>query len=158
VVIHLGIFYPGGSGDTSFGLGPITSQIVPYLNYFQSYVHIVEIHVRIPPANETSSDRRELHTSTSRGMTTTTAILVLLLVDCDVFAFAPGPQQLQSRRPSVVRRSATINDDENALPIEDGWGKASGGAFAAFLMGMGIMAQLAFADTTAITVIDAGEF
>lgn len=89
-------------------------------------------------------------------MTTTTAILVLLLVDCDVFAFAPGPQQLQSRRPSVVWRSATMNDDENALSI-DGWGKASGGA-AAFLMGMGIMAQLAFADTTAITVIDAGEF
>jgi hypothetical protein len=49
-----------------------------------------------------------------------------------------------------------MNDDENALSI-DGWGKASGGA-AAFLMGMGIMAQLAFADTTAITVIDAGEF
>ena len=49
-----------------------------------------------------------------------------------------------------------MNDDENALSIEDGWGKASGGA-AAFLMGMGIMAQLAFA-TTAITVIDAGEF
>ena len=68
-------------------------------------------------------------------------------------------QQLQSRRPSVVRRSATINnDDENTLSIDDdGWGKASGGA-AAFLMGMGIMAQLAFADTTAITVIDAGEF
>jgi hypothetical protein len=60
--------------------------------------------------------------------------------------------------PCVVRRSATINDDENTLSIkDDGWGKASGGA-AAFLMGMGIMAQLAFADTTAITVIDAGEF
>jgi hypothetical protein len=91
-------------------------------------------------------------------MTTTAALLVLLSIACDVFAFAPGPQQqLQSRRPSVVRRSATINDDENALSIDDGWGKASGGA-AAFLMGMGIMAQLAFADTTAITVIDAGEF
>jgi hypothetical protein len=89
---------------------------------------------------------------------TTAALLVLLSIACDVFAFAPGPQQqLQSRRPSVVRRSATINDDENALSIDDGWGKASGGA-AAFLMGMGIMAQLAFADTTAITVIDAGEF
>ena len=89
---------------------------------------------------------------------TTSALLVLLSIACDVFAFAPGPQQqLQSRRPSVVRRSATINDDENALSIDDGWGKASGGA-AAFLMGMGIMAQLAFADTTAITVIDAGEF
>jgi hypothetical protein len=91
--------------------------------------------------------------------TTTAALLVLLSIACDVFAFAPGPQQqLQSRRPSVVRRSATINDDENTLSIkDDGWGKASGGA-AAFLMGMGIMAQLAFADTTAITVIDAGEF
>jgi hypothetical protein len=44
------------------------------------------------------------------------------------------------------RRSATINDNENTLSIDDGWGKASGGA-AAFLMGMGIMAQLAFADT-----------
>jgi hypothetical protein len=88
-------------------------------------------------------------------MTTTAALLVLLSIACDVFAFVPGPQQ--SRRPSFVWRSAAINDDENMLSIDDGWGKASGGA-AAFLMGMGIMAQLAFADTTAATVVDAGEF
>lgn len=86
-----------------------------------------------------------------------TALLVLLSsVACDVFAFAPGPQQLQSRRPSVAWRSATTDNDENASSIDDGWGKVSSGA-AAFLMGMGIMAQLAFADTTAISANDVGE-
>jgi hypothetical protein len=77
-----------------------------------------------------------------------TALLALSAASptCDAFAFAPGPRLLQRRQASVVSLSAS-NRDENA--IADGWRKVSGSA-AAFLTGMGIMAQLALADPTVV--------
>ncbi len=48
-------------------------------------------------------------------------------------------------------------DDEYGNVVADGWRKASSSA-AAFLTGMGIMVQLAFADpAAAVAPIDAGE-
>jgi hypothetical protein len=48
--------------------------------------------------------------------------------------------------------SAASNLDET-----DGWRKMTGGA-AAFLTGMGIMAQVAFADPSGVASIDTSEF
>ncbi len=72
---------------------------------------------------------------------------------CDAFAFTPGPR-LQQRQASVVQLSASKQDENTAT---DGWRKVSGGA-AAFLTGMGIMAQVALADPNAIATIDEGRF
>jgi hypothetical protein len=55
-----------------------------------------------------------------------------------------------------VGLSSSNRDDEYGN-VTDGWRKASGSA-AAFLTGMGVMVQLAFADlTAAVAPIDAGE-
>jgi len=66
---------------------------------------------------------------------------------CDAFSFTPSPR-LQQRQTSV-ELSAQL--DENSMV--DGLKKVSGGA-AAFLTGMGIMAQVAMADPSAMSAID----
>jgi len=67
---------------------------------------------------------------------------------CDAFSFTPSPR-LQQRQASV--QLSASKQDENA--VVDGLKKVSGGA-AAFLTGMSIMAQVAFADPSAIAAID----
>ncbi len=52
---------------------------------------------------------------------------------------------------------SSSNRDDEYGNVTDGWRKASGSA-AAFLKGMGVMVQLAFADlTAAVAPIHAGE-
>jgi len=66
---------------------------------------------------------------------------------CEAFAFNPtGTQQLQR-----VQLSAKSDDVEHGLA--DGWRKFSGGA-AAFVTGLGIMTQVAFADPGAVSETD----
>ncbi len=73
---------------------------------------------------------------------------------CDAFAFAPSsPRLLQPFRPSLSSLSASTQDENEVV---DGWRKMTGGA-AAFLTGMGIMAQVAFADPSGSS-FDTGEF
>jgi hypothetical protein len=97
-------------------------------------------------------------------MTPTSKVTALLLAlsaaspTCDSLAFAPGPRlaRQQQRRCVSVGLSSSNRDDEYGNAA-DGRRKASGSA-AAFLTGMGIMVQLAFADPTALVApIDAGE-
>ena len=71
---------------------------------------------------------------------------------CDAFAFTPSPR-LQQRQASV--QLSAQEQDENG--VVDGWRKVSGGA-AAFLTGMGIMAQVAMADPSSMAAIDECEF
>lgn len=76
---------------------------------------------------------------------------------CDAFSFSPGSSsrsRLQHPTHSSVRLF-TSNQVEDA-GIE-GWRKMTGGA-AAFFTGMGIMAQVAFADPGGVASIDTGEF
>lgn len=69
---------------------------------------------------------------------------------CEAFAFNPtGTQQLQR-----VQLSAKSDDVEHGLA--DGWRKFSGGA-AAFVTGLGIMTQAAFADPIAVSDTDGRE-
>lgn len=70
---------------------------------------------------------------------------------CDAFAFTPSPVQQRQQ----VQLSAMKNDDANG--VADGWRKMSGGA-AAFVTGLGIMAQVAFADPSAIAPTDECKF
>lgn len=67
---------------------------------------------------------------------------------CDAFSFTPSPQ-LQQRQASV--QLSASKQDENAMV--DGLKRVSGGA-AAFLTGMGIMAQVAMADPSAMAAVD----
>mmetsp|Transcript_12054 Transcript_12054/g.25669 ORF Transcript_12054/g.25669 Transcript_12054/m.25669 type:complete len:439 (+) Transcript_12054:99-1415(+) len=67
---------------------------------------------------------------------------------CDAFSFTPSPR-MQQRHASV--QLSAQKHDENA--VVDGLRKVSGGA-AAFLTGMGIMAQVALADPNSIAPID----
>lgn len=69
---------------------------------------------------------------------------------CD--AFAPGHAAPNQRRASV---QLSAHESENA--VADGLKKVTGGA-AAFLTGMGIMAQVAFADPTAVAPMDQGRW
>ncbi len=96
-------------------------------------------------------------------MTPTLKVTALLLAlsaassTCDSFAFAPGPRLVQQQRQRVSVGLSSSNRDDEYGNVADGWRKASGSA-AAFLTGMGIMAQLALADpTAAVAPIDAGE-
>jgi hypothetical protein len=90
-----------------------------------------------------------------------TALLALLAASPTCDAFAPGPRLLQRRQASVGLLSASSstnnrdNEDDNA--IADGWMRKASGSAAAFMAGMGIMAQLAMADTTFVVPIDPGE-
>jgi len=77
------------------------------------------------------------------------AFLVLSMASCDAFTPSSRPRL---QRPSVGSLSAASNHDDI-----DGWRKMTGGA-AAFLTGMGIMAQVAFADPSGVASIDTGEF
>ena len=102
-----------------------------------------------------------------------TALLALLASSPTCDAFAPGPRlllQLQRRQASGVgswsASSSSSNnnrgggDDNEDNSIADGWMRKASGSAAAFLAGMGIMAQLAMADTTSSFVdpmIDTGE-
>ena len=75
---------------------------------------------------------------------------------CDAFAFTPSSPRLH--QPIVSFSSLSVsNQDENEVVVVDGWRKMTGGA-AAFLTGIGIMAQVAFADPSGVASIDTGEF
>jgi hypothetical protein len=80
------------------------------------------------------------------------AFLVLTAAACDAFTPSSIRPRLQPIRPSLSSLSAASNLDET-----DGWRKMTGGA-AAFLTGMGIMAQVAFADPSGVASIDTSEF
>ena len=71
---------------------------------------------------------------------------------CDAFAFTPS-NRLQHQK--VVQLSASNQDDIN--DVDNVLRKVAGGA-AAFMTGMGIMAQVALADPSTIAPIDGGEF
>ena len=71
---------------------------------------------------------------------------------CDAFAFTPS-NRLQQK---VVQLSASKQSDDNNN-VDDVLRKVAGSA-AAFMTGMGIMAQVALADTSTIVPIDGGEF
>ena len=74
---------------------------------------------------------------------------------CGAFAFAPSSRGLLGPiRPSASSLSASTQDENEVV---DGWRKITGGA-AAFLTGMGIMAQVAFADQSGVFSFDTGEF
>ena len=84
--------------------------------------------------------------------------LVAASPSCNVFAFTPSSRQnvvnvQQPRRVQVV--SASKADDIDV--VTDGWRKVSCSA-AAFLTGLGIMAQVAFADPTALAASDERKF
>jgi len=71
---------------------------------------------------------------------------------CDAFAFTPSNRLQQQQK--VVQLSALKQDDKN--DVDDVLRKVAGGA-AAFMTGMGIMAQVALADPSTIAPIDGGE-
>ena len=75
---------------------------------------------------------------------------------CDAFAFAPSSPRLQQPIVSISRLSASNQDETEVVVVVDGWRKMTGGA-AAFLTGMGIMAQVAVADPSGVASIDTGE-
>ena len=76
-----------------------------------------------------------------------TAFLAISAASPKVDAFAFTPSHRLQQRQEVVQLSASKLDDIDVLR------KLSGGA-AAFLTGMGIMAQVAMADPNAIAPID----
>ena len=86
-------------------------------------------------------------------------MLALLAASPTCDAFAPGgPRLLQRRQGVSVGLSASpSNRDEDDAIANDGWRKKATGSAAAFLAGMGIMAQLAMADPTFVAPIDSGE-
>lgn len=71
---------------------------------------------------------------------------------CDAFAFTPS-NRLQQQK--VVKLSASKQSDDNN-DVDDVLRKVAGGA-AAFMTGMGIMAQVALADPSTVAPIG-GEF
>jgi hypothetical protein len=81
---------------------------------------------------------------TTSSSTSKLAIFLTLVASSD--AFAPvGKVQPRSN----LALSATHTDES------DGWKKMAGGA-AAFVTGLGFMAQVAFADPSSITSVDYG--
>ena len=76
-----------------------------------------------------------------------TAFLAISAASPKVYAFAFTPSHRLQQRQAVVQLSASKEDDIDVVR------KLSGGA-AAFLTGMGIMAQVAMADPSAIAPID----
>ena len=78
-----------------------------------------------------------------------TAFLALSAASPYADAFAPSAG---ARAQRSVQLSASAQDENNAV---DGLRRATGGA-AAFLTGMGIMAQVAFADPAALSPLDEG--
>jgi hypothetical protein len=76
---------------------------------------------------------------------------------CDAFAFTPSSPRLQQPIVSFSSLSVSNQDESEVVLVVDGWRKMTGSA-AAFLTGMGIMAQVAFADPSGVPSIDTGEF
>ena len=72
----------------------------------------------------------------------------------NAFAFTPSPR-LQKRQ-AALQSFASKKDEENPMIADDGLLRNVAGGAAAFITGMGIMAQVAFADPTAIAPIDEG--
>ena len=85
-----------------------------------------------------------------------TALLALAAASpsCDAFAFTPTPlvQQRQAAA-SITKLSASQQDSDVDVALR----KVAGGA-AALLTGMGLMAQVAMADPSAISPVNQGRF
>ncbi|EED92693.1 hypothetical protein THAPSDRAFT_262032 [Thalassiosira pseudonana CCMP1335] len=91
--------------------------------------------------------------NTSR--TTKLATLLTLLASSN--AFAPIGYQAPRTHLSALNNNNNNDDVKTDGAVSDGWRKASGGA-AAFLTGLGIMAQVAFADVGVTASIDEPTF
>lgn len=91
--------------------------------------------------------------NTSR--TTKLATLLTLLASSN--AFAPIGYQAPRTHLSALNNNNNNDDVKTDGAVSDGWRKASGGA-AAFLTGLGIMAQVAFADVGVTASIDEREY
>ena len=83
---------------------------------------------------------------TNTPRTVKLATFLAILASSDAFAPVGRVQQRQN-----VALSATHDDEK------DGWKKMAGGA-AAFMTGLGFMAQVAFADPASIASVDHGKF